>query len=367
MKKNYFMLALATMMMAACAENDLINEMATEDAPQAIEFDAFANKTTRAEITEPSHLQAPSGGFHVWGYKTRGSEAEYTVLYNEPVSWDESKWDYENTQYWDETATYQFYAAAPKAPTNVTYSIGGNKMITIKGATSGLSTSVTDYLIDRNGIASTQGKTGLESFTDGVVSFSFNHIMAKLSFKFRASVAETIKITSLTMSGWNSGAGTFTQTSTSTSTTVANDEWSISAAAAGVCTIIDGNNPCTTTNTAAEGGGYSFIMVPQTITYVAPIPATEAAAAVAEAGLTFTISYYIINGFDDSAANRPTDDPVDEFFKDQVGILKATQVWGTDAHTTYTIVVGPDAIEFGTPTVNTWSVTDNKREESLTL
>ena len=41
MKKNYFMLALASMMMAACANNDLVDEGVVKETPQAIGFETF--------------------------------------------------------------------------------------------------------------------------------------------------------------------------------------------------------------------------------------------------------------------------------------------------------------------------------------
>ena len=48
MKKNYFMLAATTMMLAACAQTDVVNEIAVEGTPQTIGFETFANKQTRA-------------------------------------------------------------------------------------------------------------------------------------------------------------------------------------------------------------------------------------------------------------------------------------------------------------------------------
>ena len=109
--------------------------------------------------------------------------------------------------------------------------------------------------------------------------------------------------------------------------------------------FIDNTNPVSGVNSSnAVTGGYSYIMVPQTIE---------------EETLTFTISYTItrtVNG-----------NTVTETFKDQVGVLEAEQVWGTDTHTTYTIIVSPTKIEFGDPTVTTWSVTNNKAGEDLPL
>ncbi len=354
------MLAAATMMLAACAETDLVNEIAVEETPQAISFETFANKATRAEITQTSDLQTTNGGFHVWGYKNRGNEAEYTVFDNIPVSWvaqDEdvaAHWGYDDPQYWDKTATYKFYAAAPKSSN---YSIS-NKLITVNNVTSGKSTDVTDYLIDRDGVTNVNGALKQP------VQFDFNHIMAKLSFKFKAGVNENITITSLKMTGWDAGAGTFTQNTTDVPTTVAHTEWNIATpniADGNECVIID-NNPLSGVNsTTAIDGGYSYIMVPQTITHSDAIATND----TPEKGLTFTISYTIINDYVDDSTDAITagNDPKDEVFINQVGILPTDQVWGTDTHTTYTIIVSPTKIEFGDPTIEDWSVEDGDGDD----
>ena len=42
------MLAFASLMMAACANNDLVDDLVKEEVPQAIGFETFAQKATRA-------------------------------------------------------------------------------------------------------------------------------------------------------------------------------------------------------------------------------------------------------------------------------------------------------------------------------
>ena len=126
MKKNYFLLAASTMMFAACAQTDLVNEVVTEDAPQTIGFETFAQKATRAagEQAENSTAKYANGllnhheSFNVWASKkvTTG----YVTVYNPGVvegSLDNSSnevWTPTSLKYWDKTATsYEFYAAAP--------------------------------------------------------------------------------------------------------------------------------------------------------------------------------------------------------------------------------------------------------------
>ena len=93
--------------------------------------------------------------------------------------------------------------------------------------------------------------------------------------------------------------------------------------------------------------GNSFIMVPQIITYT-PASADGVTPVVSESGLTFIVSYKIVRGEGTNA--------VEEEFMNQVGILKTDQTWSTNTHTTYTIIVGPDAIVFGDPDINPWTL-----------
>lgn len=320
MKKNFFMLAATAALFAACAETDLVNEVNTVAEPQAIGFETFANKATRAEIKDVTALQGV--GFQVWGYKAPTAtpmdwDDQYTVFDNVTVSYS-TAWGYEDPKYWDRTSTYKFYAAAP-AEQKSFYSIAPHTgMITIANVESAISTASKDYLIDRDGYTVAGAYTGVNH--DPVV-FDFHHIMSKLSFQLKAAVAEEIVVTRLVMTGWNSGIGTFTQNATATPNVADNtSEWGFASAGTGNITLVGAgssqasitlNSDKTTLSTVTD----KYIMVPQVI---------------AADGLTFTIDFRIGT----------------EEFIGQVGKLASQQVWGTDAHTTYTISVGPDVIDF---------------------
>lgn len=326
MKKNYFMLAAAAMMFAACSQSDLVDEI-QESAPQVIEFSTFANKTTRAEITDTTALQSSTEGFKVWGTKTY-SGTPTTVFDGVKVYYSGGAWTYDNKKYWDETATYDFYAVAP-CDTNSTISAG---KITIKDVASGKSADSKDYLIDRN------GNTGVAGSVKAIVPFDFNHTMAKLSFVLQAGVAEYITVTSLTMTGWDNALGKFVQTLNATPTTNSLEEWSMQTAkVAGSATLVGtgaGDASILLPNTkAGVNVKDTYIMVPQTI---------------AANDLTFTINY-TINGED---------------FTAQVGQVATAQTWGTDTHTTYTIIVAPNVINFDVNSVAGWTT---KPEGSATI
>ena len=334
MKKNYFLLAAATMMLAACAETDLVNEV-QESAPVAIGFDAFPEKATRAEIASVSDLQ--NEGFRIWGYKAATASPmdwsdQYTVFDNIAVTYQSSIWKSATTKYWDRTCTYNFYAAAPSSQ-SVDYSINSaTGMITIQNAASVKSTLSADYLIARNGAKGIDGAYTGTTHTD--VALNFNHIMSKVSFKLISGIDESITVTGLTMSGWDSGTGKFVQTLTTTPSQNTHAEWSITTSVPGSVTLVGTgatNSSLVLNNLSYTDVTDTYIMVPQTIS---------------AGSLTFTIDFSIDG----------------EEFKAQVGTLATAQIWGTDTHTTYNIIVGPDDIGFN-PTVSGWSYNPDTETE----
>lgn len=123
MKKFYVLLAAAAML-ASCAETDLVNPI-PESEPQAIGFETFAQKATKAENSGAEYSNGFIAGHHdyfkVWAYKNVTDDLVFngTEVKSEDYS-------YSPTHYWDKTATtYQFYAAAPSS-TTPTWEFVGN-------------------------------------------------------------------------------------------------------------------------------------------------------------------------------------------------------------------------------------------------
>ena len=325
MKKNYFMLAAAALMFAACAETDFVNPVPVNEG-EVIGFETFANLPTKAEITDETALQGV--GFQVWGYKKLTSAADWTdqfpVFENNTVSYVSSAWSSEVTRYWDRTSTYKFYAAAP-ASQKAFYSIAPTTgKISINGVESAISTASKDYLIDRD------GETNIDGATASTVGFNFHHIMSKLSFKLKAGIAEEITVTRLVMTGWNSGNGTFTQSLTATPGDASNtSEWNIASTGEGSVTLVGTGATNATivlpSDASVKNVTDEYIMVPQEIN---------------ASTLTFTIDFKI--------------NSTNEVFTAQVGKLSLAQIWGTDAHTTYTISVAPAQIKFDVNSVCGW-------------
>ena len=317
MKKSILLLAVAASF-AACTQNEEINDAISQ---QEIKFDQVLNKTTKAEIVNEAAL-VNEGGFAVFGYKSTDAFVDNkTTVFNNVNVYDASGvWKYDDTKYWDRTATYNFYAIAPYE-SSATYSLENGKF-TVDGVASGLATASEDYVIDRTP-ADECGISG--AGTPSTVGFEFHHIMAKLSFAVKTNLTDAeIKVQSLTMTGWNGGEGKFVQTKTNGTWNVLDaSEWTIATAAAGSATLIgtgSSNAEEVTLSSNATALTDKYIMVPQTI---------------AAETLTFTVNY-TIDG---------------EPFTNQVSALSTPQTWGTDSHTTYTLTIGPAAIEFDVITV----------------
>ena len=335
MKKSYLLMAAAATIFAACSETDFVNPV--PETEQEIGFENHVGKTTRAEITSEAAL-ADEGGFVVWGWKTPTANkawASATNIFNgvnvftESANGDATVWTYTNKKYWDKTSTYNFYAVAPYNPTYGTYSISGaaDGLITITGAKSALAKESDDFLIDRDGAKGIDGASVNTAGKHNAVSFDFNHVMAKVTLKLVSgdiNEGDVITVTKLTMSGWNSNDGKFEQKSDYVASTTNNSEWTLTAGTAGTVTF-NKEGGYTLNETTAVAVEDSYIMVPQTI-----------AASTLKFTVDFTITY--------KAGGT-------ENFVGHEGTLATAQTWGTDTHTTYTIKVGPQPIEFDVTSV----------------
>lgn len=265
MKKNYFMLAATAALFAACAETDLVNEIAVEETPQAIGFETFANKQTRADDETPAAVTTALATHHdaykVWAYKNTQNS---TLVFNaEEVTASDNT--YTETQYWDKAATnYYFYAAAPalavtengltfnesttgteeSTTTNQDKAYFSYNQLTLSGTnfsnTTSLSTTPQTTFISKDNSTSKQTITDVDvdymiantpvsrnnngGYTNPV-GFDFKHILSRLNITIKANDdTPTIKLTKLSLHGlknkatFNSQTETFTSRWTSAST-----------------------------------------------------------------------------------------------------------------------------------------------------
>ncbi|MBR3937824.1 MAG: fimbrillin family protein [Bacteroidaceae bacterium] len=353
MKKSYLMIAAAAALFAACAEKDTFKDVDNQEV--AIGFNAITENVTKAAITgvTGTNSLATEGGFVVYGYKTLNSwqAIAQTVFDEKNVYYENNDWIYQGLRFWDKNGKYNFYAVAPYQPTDqATYSINstlGNSFgyITITGAKSNKYSASDDYLLARAGAKDVLGSAHTGA-SNPDVPFSFNHVMAKVEFALKSTLASgTVTVTALKMTGWNNDEATFVQASASTPSGIECTEWTLdNTPVAGDIDLVGANTgntqvvlTCSATNAQATTLADWYIMVPQTITYTAP------AANVTEAGLTFTVTYT----YNDGAATNP----YIETFTDQVAIVPSDQTWGTDSHTKYTLDIKPNVINFDVTTI----------------
>ena len=137
MKKNYLFLAAATTLFAACVQTDVVTDI-PEPQQQAISFETFANKQTRAEnssATAYNDLSNHHTSFYVWASKQVADNTQspastkYVSVYADAtpgtVGFSSSSWTASPLKYWDKTATsYEFYAAAPAVQNTTTPAYG---------------------------------------------------------------------------------------------------------------------------------------------------------------------------------------------------------------------------------------------------
>ena len=285
MKKNYFMLAATAALFAACAETDLVNEIAVEETPQAISFETFAQKATRAEEETPETPATPaeptaenssatySGdlkdhhtNFFVWGYKNVQAAYVFTakkVNYTETTTTVDGQqvttgnWGYSGLAYWDKAASsYEFYAAAPATDNLWTinknvegtqsddyFTISNNYTVNAHNAsTSTTNNQVTTfdctYKESFKGVANAvdlmiaDKKQVLKESFGSTVQLDFIHILSRLNVTVSKDVtlaSQTVVLKSLTLYNVNN-QGTFDEskvpTSPATLATGTHERWS---------------------------------------------------------------------------------------------------------------------------------------------
>ena len=288
MKKNYFMLAAATMMLAACAETELVNEVNTVAEPQAIGFETFANKATRAENSQAGYswkLEDHHSGFKVWGGK-KLSDATLVPVYdfNTPgtVTHDGTNWHATPIKYWDKAAEeYVFFAAAPASANWVADYKDANNFKTgyvtlsnfeLKGTNLSVKNTTSspahnwkddqdvDLLISEN---TTVGRAHYTTDGNTNVHLNFSHILSRLNVIVckHADVTAEVTITELVVDMLKN-KGSFNESlNVATATTPgSNNRWKEQNGAYSIVGLTG------TINTTPDAYLIQSLVIPQTIT-----------------------------------------------------------------------------------------------------
>lgn len=230
MKKNYFLLAASTMMFAACAQTDMVNEVVTEEAPQAIGFETFSNKITR-QVSNATALESYHNDFGVWAYKTvNGTTTSVMGNYKvegtgTPAKWTYASVDGQSLKYWDKQATsYGFYAYAPYAASPSVVNITNDYKITIANgqyaATENLQKEWTtqintnDFSTDTDWMIAETDQTKEYKNYGTEVPEIFKHTMSKLIVILKSNDVKTgteVTVTSVSVNNVH-GAGSYNGT-----------------------------------------------------------------------------------------------------------------------------------------------------------
>ena len=177
MKKNLLIGLAATALLAGCSNNEVLEVLPQE----AIGFDAFVDKSTRADVTT-----ADISNFYVYGSYTNGANTA-NVFDNVTVTKSGGEWNYTNLQYWVENGAYKFAAYAngsDKIESNIAYDNGTGVL------------AINNYKVGTNDlIYATATATGPAAGIAQDVDFTFNHLLSKVKFTITSSFAENLTVT----------------------------------------------------------------------------------------------------------------------------------------------------------------------------
>lgn len=192
-----FYVLIAQLVLSGCAGEGV--EETSSSSSSEINFDAYVgrNASTRSSETNITLLKGAesNSGFGVFArYKhTDGTISPLMLMNNEHVLWknwkgDYPDWGYENTRYWPNEGSVDFYAFAPHSaePKLVSPKDNGNYAIEESNSTCIFfpsNMSPVD-LVWANAV--NQTKESISS-TNGKVKFQFKHALARLGFDITAN------------------------------------------------------------------------------------------------------------------------------------------------------------------------------------
>lgn len=367
MKKQYFLMAMAATMFAACSQTEVIDEVVDNSTPKAIGFNTFADKATRASGSNSTNLNDFYTTFNVYGWKSIDGGTNWQNVFenvtNEYFTLDQAgevvyktgkpsnewtittpSWFYENIRYWDKLATnYQFCAYTPitasedvKATPEGEITIGTETSpITVDGTN--LQAIPTNALIYSGFDKDYMTAVSTEKFEE--VDLTFTHELAKLNVKVQKDndykSSQKLFVTTLEILNLKN-QGYFVRNATKT--------WTVSTSSTeGTFAMGTGNRNLA--NPATDDKKYVIeqLLLPQGI-QMATKASNTAEFTEACVHITYTIGTEVFDGF--YALNNIFDNTGNYTFE------------GGKEYT-LTITVGPEPIHF-TPEVTEWVVNTNK-------
>ena len=179
MKKGLMMLGIATMMLASCTNEDVLN---VSDS-RAIEFNTFVGKNTKAvnDLNEANKFTK----FFIYGAFTKDQKTA-TVFDGDEATRanDVAQWSYP-LEYWVNGGAYKFAA----------YSNGNSSATASFNETTGKLTII-GYEVGTNDLVLVDeiSATGAES-GNATVALTMKHLLSKVNFKFSTTYADNLTVT----------------------------------------------------------------------------------------------------------------------------------------------------------------------------
>lgn len=178
MKKNLFFVGIAAAAMLASCSNDETMDVARNS--QAIQFNSFVNKTTRATDIDNDNFNA----FQVWGLMEKDGQTGKPFVGTEVTNSSGSGWSYATPVYWEDGYKYSFVAIAPAAT-------GGNWTFTAP-TTVGQWGSIafdngngtTDLIYDIDDTYATSPVT-VSDQCPAAINFTLKHMLSRVKFTFQ--------------------------------------------------------------------------------------------------------------------------------------------------------------------------------------
>ena len=353
MKKSYLMIAAAATLFAACSENDTYKEVVNEEV--AIGFESnYATKTTKAEI-DNAWMKTSGDKFGVYGYKTEPDKV-VTLFSNERVYYT-SDWEHTSVRYWDKNAddAYDFYAYAPYSASAASFVKDAVSPSAKTGFTYNLGTQVfADATLPATVdlcVAAVEGTdyneclygANNDQVSDGHVSFTFDHVLSKLSFNVKKveTLTATVTLNALKMEFPSATSVNWAQNSKSVTLGDKNatpakyvgdityGDYAAPTADSYSVTIVSGKTQTVTTTSTAIADAHSYIVAPNVV-----------ADPVQKHNINVKVEYTIDYG--DNIVETQT----------ATGIAEINFI--ENYHYTLIINIDPAKIEFDVDAVNGW-------------
>lgn len=178
MKKNLFFMGIAAAaMLVSCSKDETVDVARNS---QAIQFNSFVNKTTRAIDIDNTNFKA----FQVWGLMEKDGQTGKPFDGTEVTNPNGSGWSYTTPVYWENGYKYSFVAIAPKA-TNSNWTFTAPTIVGQWGSIAfDNGDGTTDLIYDIDDTYASSPVVVGEQCPDAI-AFTFSHMLSRVKFAFQ--------------------------------------------------------------------------------------------------------------------------------------------------------------------------------------